>query len=338
LAIYYLVITFIWYFYAGDSVTLDALRHVLLNIKQKALTDVINPTWVQSVVATPASPHVAIRILEITVNRSSQIFIFIGILTPLLRPRATRFQIEYVVFSMLSFPVYLGCLPLPFLHSFFRLPLAGGFDVARLYHITLVFLSPFLVIGVITTLKIISRMVRVSLASSFLKNWPKVLSVYLAILFLFQAGLVWHLTTGSSPSRVLSLQWVRENGTLLEKAQALSILLSAQDVLGAEWLSRYTMLQKNIYAMYVEGKVGSLTSYGMIPYENVPRITEEMEEIDKDAYVYLQYLNVIEGIGTEFDTRQPEGQRVKAYDISKISHLWEIKSKIYSNGGSEIYK
>ena len=82
----------------------------------------------------------------------------------------------------------------------------------------------------------------------------------------------------------------------------------------------------------------AITSYGMIPTEDVPMLTRKIKTISKYPYVYLQYVNVVEGMGTEFEYRLLPGTRHIFFEMTEISHLYAGKNKIYANGGSEIYK
>ena len=91
---------------------------------------------------------------------------------------------------------------------------------------------------------------------------------------------------------------------------------------------------EKIYAIYDEIRVHALTSYGMIPVSDVPALASTTKGIPEDTYVYLRYLNVVGGIGTDFDISSGH----TFYDMAEISPLFEGKNKIYSNGGSEIYE
>jgi len=165
-----------------------------------------------------------------------------------------------------------------------------------------------------------------------------ILSVYFVVFFLFQTGFVWQVTEGYSGSVSLSQDGIRKYGDMGAKARLYLIITADQDVFGAEWLSTHREFEEEVYAIYGDTRVHALLSYGMIPVEEVPKLTPSTETVPEDAYVYLQYLNVVEGIGTRYAPELPFGRRDSTYSMSDISHLFEGKNKIYSNGGSEIYK
>ena len=171
-----------------------------------------------------------------------------------------------------------------------------------------------------------------------MRKWFMLLSVFFVVFFLYQTEFVWHVTGHYSGSVSLGQEWTKKYGTLEQRTALYNVLTLEQDVLSARWLSMNMKSGEKIYATHEDIRVHALTSYGMMPIEDVLQLTETTKTIQKDAYVYLQYLNVVEGIGQEFDLAPIYERQHNIYDITEISHLFEGKNKIYSNGGSEIYK
>ena len=274
---------------------------------------------------TPPSMLVDIGIRII--NHLADIFIIIGVLA-LLKPRELKFEKEYVVFSMLNLVIFLVCIAPPF---FSPLLSAAGVDTGRLYHIALIFLAPFCVIGGITVFRVLSRAAKLSRTNEARKKWLMVLSLYFVILFLLQTGFVGAVMQNYVASPSMNQEWVKKYGDAEAKAKLYSAITLEQDVFSARWLSMNMEPGEKVYATYDDIRVHALTSYGMMPGIDVPALASTTKGIPKDAYVYLQYLNVVEGIGTEFGP-------LRCYNMTEISHLFAGKNKIYSNGGSEIYK
>ncbi|MBA7696675.1 hypothetical protein ES703_105326 [subsurface metagenome] len=163
------------------------------------------------------------------------------------------------------------------------------------------------------------------------------LSIFFVIFFLYQTGFIWQVIESESGTG-LDQEWLKKYGAPEQKAALYTIFPPEQEVFSARWLSMNMKPGEKIYATYSDIRVHALTSYGMIPLEDVLALTSKTKTIQEDAYVYLQYLNVIEGIGTEFDTSvSPVGLRT-IYNMTEVSHLLEGRNKIYTNGGSEIYK
>jgi len=253
----------------------------------------------------------------------------------LLRHRELKFEKEYAAFSVLSLVIVFAGILVPFLITFAAMQ--------RLYHITLIFLAPFGVIGGITVFRMIGRVVKAPWKNERVRKSLKVsvlsvLSVYLVIFFLYQTGFVWQVTEGYSGSVSLSQEWIKESGDIETKARFYTAFIPEQEIFSARWLSMNMKAGEKVYATYSDIRIPALTSYGMIPVEDVPKLTSTTKPIPKDAYVYLQYINVVEDIGTAFDASLMPGRERSYYSMSEISYLYEGKNKIYSNGGSEIYK
>ena len=213
-------------------------------------------------------------------------------------------------------------------------------DVGRLQHIALLFLAPFLVIGCIALVRIIIRAFVRTRTHSGEFAWGAVISVFLAFIVLLNTGFLWQVT-GSYHSApvVLNQTWVKEQGNIDQKAHLYSAITVEQDVYSAEWLRVYRVPDSKVYATFDDDYVHPLASYGLVPDDNIVPVTTTLEEIPEDSYVYLQYLNVIEGIGTIWDRALGVGEeRHVRFDIKDAAFLWEGKNKIYTNGGSEIFK
>ena len=160
---------------------------------------------------------------------------------------------------------------------------------------------------------------------------------------LFNTGFIYEVARDHPVSVSLSQNWVDKRGNAEERAILYTALTPEQDVRSAEWLFMNRESRDEIWATANDVRVHALTSYGMIPDEdvNVIIITEKEEkDVDKDAYVYMQRLNVIDGLGTQFNPALPVEKRTKqsTYDISEIAYLFDDKDKVYSNVASEIYK
>ena len=364
-----------WYMYVSSSTVFDSLIHLGDHITSSISTDFLTPevSRVQRFLVPQTPLERLLRVVNIIINYLKQIFIITGVLVVLLKHRELKFEKEYVAFSMLNLVIYSVCIAPPFLSPLLA---ASGTDLGRLSLITFIFLAPFCVIGGLTVFRMISRVVKASWkavqqfkirrkrkihralnpkrskifsaksnygnapwTNETMRKWLKVLSVYFVIFFLFQTGFVREVTQDYTGSPSLNQEWVEKYGDTEKKAGLYSAVTPEQEVFSARWLSMNMNPGEKVYATYMDARVHALTSYGMIPIKDVPKLTNTTKTIQKDAYVYLQYLNVVEGIGTEFkqSLRDDEG-RYSYYNMTEISHLFAGENKIYSNGGSEVYK
>ena len=331
----FIVFALAWYMYISMSTVFDAYVRIVSHMISTISMDFLNPEVAERVqwLVTKTPLVGLLHGVHIIIYYLSQTFIIIGVLVLLKKHRELKFEKEYVAFSMLNLVIFFAVIAPPFLSP---LLLISGADTGRLYHIALIFLAPFCVIGGLTVLRMISRVVKASWKNERVRKSLKVsalsvLSVYFVIFFLFQTGFVWQVTQSYPGSILLGQEWIKEYGDAEVKARLYNAVTLEQDVFSARWLSVNRNSKELIYATYDDIRVHALTSYGMIPVEDVPTLASTTKTIPKDAYVYLQYINVIEGIGTEVNPRS-------YYNMTEISHLFAGKNKIYSNGGSEIYK
>lgn len=227
--------------------------------------------------------------------------------------------------------VYFGI----FLLLEIALYVSGG-DIWRISRIPLFGLASFCIIGGIVVIEQISRRVKISWTDiNEKKFWLKILSIYLVISFLLATGFFSVVTQeGYTDSVSLGQEQIKKYGSLETKVLFYySALTFGQDVSSAEWLHMNMNPENKVYSTYNDIRVHALTSYGMIPRENVLALTDTQTTIPKDAYIYLQYLNIVEGIGTEFTQSS-----LKIFDMSNNSAFIENMNTIYDNGGSEIYR
>lgn len=324
-----------WYMYISSSSVFDYLAQYVDYISSNIVRDLSNPSVIPGLQAWIAKTklQLLLELVRLSVNRLAQIFVIIGMIVLLFKPGELKFEKEYAVFSILNLIMYLATIPPPLGLPPLSLP---GVDILRIGHITLIILAPFFVIGGMTVFRITSRMIRAVLRHNNIGS-SVILSVFFVILFLNETGFVWEVTGGYSGSITLGQEYAMKSDYPEIKAALYNALTVEQDVSSAEWLSRMKSAGK-VYATFDDIRVHPLTSYGMIPIENTIRLTKKTKTIQDDSYVYLQHLNVIEDIGTEFDASSLQGKGHSIFNMTEISYLFDIKNKIYSNGGSEIYK
>jgi uncharacterized membrane protein len=320
--LFFIIFTLTWYMYVSSSSAFNTIANIGDHIASSIVTDFLNPAAVQGLKLMTAqlAPGLLNEVNRV-INYLNQIFIILGCITLLLIYRAVKFEREYAAFSMVNLAILFAAVSVPFF--------ASSLNMARLYHITLIFLAPFCVIGGITAFRMLSRVLKVSWTDKKVRNSLKVLSVYFVIFMLYQSGFVYQVTEGYSGSISIGQEEIKKYGDAKGKAGFYSIYHPEQDVFSAKWLSKRRNHEKKVYAIYNGARVHPLESYGMIPTSETPVLTNTTKKIKEGSYVYLHYLNVVEGIGTDWRERS-------IYNMTEIYPLIENKNKIYSNGGSEI--
>ena len=111
-----------------------------------------------------------------------------------------------------------------------------------------------------------------------------------------------------------------------------------EEVYGARWLSKSieSIEHFHIWANYdtSSSKAHALTSYGMIPLEKVALLDSTTQGVESGAYVYLSYLNVVEGIGVTV-LKTPLKER-EPFNMAVLRQILMGVNKIYTNNGIEI--
>ena len=312
----FVVFTLAWYMYVSSSLTFNTIVHIGNHIVSTIFTDFLSPKAspaLNIIVSETVSPlHNVLKYLHLL----SQFFIFVGVITLLLKRKEMKFEKEYTTFSVVNLVVCFATIALPYASS--------KLGTARLYHITLFFLAPFCVIGGMTFFRIMGRVIKVSWTDQRVKSSLQVLSVFFAIFLLFNSGWVYEVTKDHPGS--ISLSQESFCGDAKQKADFYSCYVSEQDAFSARWLSKNTNKQNLRIYSDRDAKWHVLHSYGMMR-GNVKILSATTKIIHKKAYIYLRRLNIVDGIIM--------GGPV--YNTTEIFPILGKSSKIYSNKGSEIY-
>jgi uncharacterized membrane protein len=316
----FITFTLTWYMYVSASSAFNSIVHIGDHIASSIFTDFLNPAVAEGLG----------RILEVTVSPLhevtkyihliSQCVIVVGVATLMLNRKGMKFEREYEVFCLLNFVICFAAIAVPYF--------ASAFNTTRLYHITLIFLAPFCVIGGIAFFKALSRANRASWTDQRMRSLLKVLSVFLVIFLLFNSGWVYEVAKDHPTSISLSQESIKEYGDAEGKVAFYNSDTQEQDVFGAWWLSKKN---DNTSAIYTDGRghYKVVISYGML-YGRVRRLSTTTNP--KKGYIYLNYLNVVENLLPTWGGEKEE----KIYNTTEYPPL-EKGNKIYSNGGSEIY-
>jgi uncharacterized membrane protein len=297
---------FSWYIYVSSSASFETFLHFGNEVVQ-SLGDFFNPSSRGTEVLagigmeTPPSPlHSVGRIFVY----ATEALVVVGFITMLIRRKSSDFDREYVTFSSLNMALLLMSILLP---SF-----ASALNMSRFYHIVLFFLAPFFWLGCKAIISFFSKR----------KTEMYALILVIAILvpyFLFQTDLVYEVvgvTTWSPPLSMyrMGVRPYLENGYLHEL-----------DVFGADWLSRYLGSNLNIYEDTISTAV--LIDYVSGSLDRIKTLSNTTT-IGYDDVVYLSRTNVL--YGTTLGQTQS--------NVIKLSPFLNNLTKIYSNGGSEIYE
>ena len=304
----FVIFTLTWYLYVSSSSAFYTIVHIGDHIASSIFTDFLNPEAAQGLQMMIAAPkpgllHEGLRVISYL----NQIFIVIGCIV-LLKQREMKFEREYTAFSIVNLGILFAGIALPFF--------ASSLNMNRVYQISLFFLAPFCVIGGITVLRMIGKIVRVTWTNKNVRTSLKILSVYFVIFLLYQSGLVFYVAEG-------------QTGSISLDSTIDSSCFNNQEFFGVKWL--YDVKDSNI--IYADRNrhllLFSCLGWGqseILHPDNVNPI-----RIRNNSYIYLGRPNVV-----EHNIKVIWGDKVQEY--INIEHISDTKSNIYTNGGSEIYK
>ena len=192
--------------------------------------------------------------------------------------------------------------------------LATIMNMTRFYHVLLFFLAPLSVVGAEFLFKLMFKRKRELWISA-------ILLIVLIPHFLFQSGFVYEVTGSESWSVPLG-----KNTMPAIRLRRFLGYVDERDIFSTKWAQKNMDLRNSQIYADIPSNYYALFPYGMVPLEDVIVLTN-VTSVAKNGIVYLDRLNVIEGIIT--------GERY-VWNKTEFSFLNDLNS-IYSNGGSEIY-
>ena len=303
----FVVFTLTWYMYVSSSSAFYSIVHIGDHIASSIFTDFLNPEAAEglSQMLTKPKPGLLHEVNRVILYLN-QIFIVIGCIV-LLKQREMKFESEYTVFSMVNLGILFASIAVPFF--------ASSLNMNRVYQISLFFLAPFCVIGGITVLRMIGKIVRVTWTNKAVRRSLGILSVYFVIFLLYQIGFVFYVAEG-------------QTGSISLDSTSDSWCFNNQEVFGAKWL--YDVKDSNIIYADRSRHLLLISCLGggqikVLRPDNVGPI-----QIRKNSYIYLGRPNVVEHNITVI--------RGGVQEYINIEHIIDTRSNIYTNGGSEIYK
>lgn len=298
--IFMFVAMFAWYLYTSGAVVFDSFMSFTGYVSGQ-LGGFFNPASRGQTVLTGLGLVQSPSLLN-TISRGfaylTELFIIAGVIALVRKKTRFAFERDYTVFSLVA---------VAFLALITVVPgLANTLSMTRFYHILLVFLAPFCIIGIWAFVQFIQ------------KRENKVLVSLLAVLilvpyFLFQTNFVYEVAGADSWSMPLSgyrmdpLRFYGEDG-----------YIDSYSVYGAQWLSKNVPARWNIVAD--NGLFTSLTAYGLV-YRGYVSGIDDYVVLSSGQFVYLSYIS----IGYE--------QLMWNGSLPRLVNQTDV---IYCNGGSEV--
>jgi len=300
-------IMFLWYIYTSKSTIFNAFLEIGENIRQQ-LNDFFNPksrgeTVLRGLGLEPP-PTIWNTISRLFAYLTEALIAigFIGLIA-----KRTKIHLDSEIFILTT-------LSMAFLAALIVVPgLANTLNMTRFYHILLFFLAPLCLLGAETIIGFI-RNHSTKIGGSVL------IALVLVPYFLFQINFVYEVVKADSWSVSLSkyrMSAIRLGGQLG--------YFDDYRVFGAQWVSNNVAAgQTQIYTdLYGREE---LRCYGLVYAGYVEHISN-VTKVASNGIVYLSSMNIIEEVIV--------GSLI--WNVSEL-HFLDDMNRVYSNGGSEIYK
>lgn len=241
----------------------------------------------------------------------TQIFIVVGIVGLISNLHKTKFHPEYSALSLANMVILAMCIIIP---SF------AALNMARMYHITLLFLAPFFILGGITVCRWLFRIPRAPRLRNLTTSFSLSLVVTLVLIpyFFFNTGFIFALT-GATPTS-LSLSLYEADWPFVTDAEASA----------GTWLAELAVKDVPIYSgrerfFYTKHPMKYVFSF------------REAEQPLETSYVYLRRWNILHG---EIRYEGKHGIAPIYIDLDEVPILSDADAwdRIYNNGDTQVLR
>lgn len=332
----FITVCFVWYIYTAGSVPFESMVFIGNHIYETFYLELFNPLSGYALKLTTMEVTSPLREVNRWFYIVVQFFIAIGLIRLILRRREMRFREEYISFSFPCFLLLAACTVIP--------AVSNAIGITRMYVIALLFLAPFCILGGETVFRLISRTPGFVRRRALVKNQRrsplqrslllhqseaalKVMAVFLIVFFLLSTSFV-YAVAGDYP---LSVQLGSGRDT---------VVFNDREEISAKWLLSNKDDSLKVYAdihatallyAYPGGQWGeSVEAFGRVG--GAEQIATQMPE---DAYIYLRTYNVREQEILLYAKATRAFER--AYVDVEYLALFN-RSRIYDNGGAEVYR
>lgn len=305
--VFVLVFILAWYAFVSNAVVIDRLAKsitdVFYGLKNFLEIEARHPSVQEALGATAMGSFG--REISRLIFYGTNFFIFIGALEVAMKSDNANFDRRFTALAFVNLAVLLFSLALPFFPQIL--------NATRIYHMTLIFLAPFCIVGAELFFKIFERVLKVP---------KRLFSVFILLIlvsyFLFNTGFVFEITR-ETPSSI-SLSKYRIDGPYF----------SDGEVAGAKWL----VYKKGSNQSLIYGdEYGWLIFLGYFPSHELKYFTNETKQIPDETYVFFRYLNVRdETVLVRTAIEVDEWIYIGIHSNPSVSDVIKHGSKIYDNG------
>jgi uncharacterized membrane protein len=236
----------------------------------------------------------------------TELLIVIGFISILTNRISVPLKKGYVMLTLFAIMFLAAVIIIP--------TLASTLNMTRFYHILLFLLAPLFAIGAEFLVTLVSKNRR--------ELFTSMIIIILVPYFLFQSGFIYEITGTQSWS--LSLSKSQMNFVFLHSRG----YWDESEVSGAIWMSKNVDLEHTTTYSDIHSVSQVLRAYGMINSSETSVITNTTI-LPLNSNLYLNKANIFYNVFVGYH---------QSWNNTNISSIIGFANKVYSSGGSEIYK
>ncbi len=299
------VLIFTWYGLITSETHDDAISYTKDSVTN--LANLADQTFKAGRVSLGGESHIS-DMITIIIHNISLMLVGIGLIVLMfkyVKQQFIPFDKGYLLLMFISGGLLITVSVLNFF---------GAYDPYRTFLILLIFLAPAFVIG--------AQVINKWFTSNSIML---IISLILVAQFFASTYMVYQLG-GVHYSECLNSDGTRYN----------RFYVHDQEVASAKWLERTKSETEslNIWLdypakfIYAQFDAPKIDEYG---WKDIISMTEGTR-----GYIYLRYPNVVKNL--VYPSSSGQGKYGKEIDIVELSHIFANRHRVYSNGGSEIYR
>ena len=304
--IIFAALAYLWYSTVAEGTALATVTGIGDRIWNTLFVDSFNPTTAQGMHILTSQSTTPLHGLAKIVHIATQGLIAVGLLATLARRDRWRIEPEYLAVSLVFLLINVAGIVVPFF--------ASSLNTSRLYHITLIFLAPFAIIGGIALYERLTGWIRAIKVAPFMGTAYQALSAFFVVFFLFNSGLLYQVMDDNPTSMALD--------TAGDKP-----VFNGREVQGATWL----FSEGNERPIYVDGtRWWLLLGFNPGSQRYVPANASLLEP---NSYLYFGTYNLVRE-SIRIETQEQAVTRAMYTDADRFTRSHH---RIYDNAGSAIY-
>lgn len=300
------ILAYIWYSTVAEGAVVATITGIGDKIATTLFAETPDPRIAQGMQIITSQAVTPLHSLAKVTHIAAQGLIAVGLLATLFKQGRWRIEPEYLAVGLVFFSINVAGIFVPFF--------ASALNTSRLYHITLILLAPFAILGGIALYETLVRSIRASWGAASMQMGYRVLSVFFVVFFLFNTGFIYQIADDSPTSVALE--------TTGDKP-----VFNNREVIGAEWL----ISAGNERPIYVDATRWWLLNGFNPSYQRY--LPENASWIESRSYLYFGTYNIVRD-SVRIELQEHE---ITTADYISAGRYIRDQNKIYDNAGSAVF-